>query len=156
MSKNKPPAFQFYGKDYLAGAARRMTLTALGAYLNLLCIAWDSDPIATLPSDPERLRRLAGASVEEWGQIKDEVLENFTPFEDNPTRIVNKRLREQWQELSDYHEKLSETASDRGKKGAEKRWGKKNGSKPAPAEPNEPAVEPETEDEGVDIAEDEV
>jgi hypothetical protein len=88
MSKQKPPAFQFYVKDYLSGAARRMTLPALGAYLNLLCTAWDSDPIATLPDDPEKLRRFAGASAEEWLPIKDEVMENFVAFEGDPNRLT--------------------------------------------------------------------
>ncbi len=131
-----------------------MTLTALGAYVNLLCIAWDSDPIATLPSDSEKLRRLAGASVEEWTGIKDEVLENFNPFENDSTRIVNNRLRQQWQELNDYHEKLSHTASERGKKGAEKRWTKKDTITAEPAGLN--TAGPKPEDEDVDIAEDEV
>ena len=157
MPKNKPPAFQFYVKAYLSGAARRMTLTGLAAYINLLSMAWDSDPIATLPSDPERLRRLVGASVEEWRQIKEEVLENFKPFEDDPTRIINKRLRQQWLELSEYSEKLSETASERGKKGAAKRWSKKNGSTPAVAEPaNEDDFDAESVAGGVDIDEDAV
>jgi uncharacterized protein YdaU (DUF1376 family) len=89
MSKQKPTAFQFYVKDYLSGAARRMTLPAPGAYLNLLCTAWDSDPTATLPDDPEKLRRFAGASAEEWLPIKDEAMENFVAFDGAPNRIVN-------------------------------------------------------------------
>jgi uncharacterized protein YdaU (DUF1376 family) len=151
MPKNKPPAFQFYVKDYLSGAARRMTLAGLGAYLNLLCTAWDSDPIGTLPIDPEKIRRLAGATVEEWAQIKDEVVENFVLFEHDPTRFVNKRLRQQWQELANYHEKLSQTASERGKRGAQKRWGKKTDSTAKDVEPTE-----STDSDSVDIVEDEV
>src|ERR1017187_9733668 len=79
--KNKPPAFQFYAKDWTASPTRQMmSLAAQGAYINLLAIAWDSDPIATLPNEPDKLWKLATAMPDEWGLIKDEVLENFEPF----------------------------------------------------------------------------
>jgi uncharacterized protein YdaU (DUF1376 family) len=124
-----------------------MTLAGQGAYINLLAIAWDSDPIATIPNQPDKLWKLATAMPEEWKVIKDEVLDNFEPFDEDPTRLVNKRLRRQWLELKEF----SEMASDRGKKGAAGRW------------PNEPdGVEEDDEtpdentDEGADIDEDAV
>ena len=95
-----------------------MSLTALGAYTNLLCVAWDSTPIATLPNDSEQLRRLAGATGPEWDSISAEVLVNFESNPDNPNRLVNKRLYEQWSELNSH----TKTMVERAKKGAAKRW----------------------------------
>jgi uncharacterized protein YdaU (DUF1376 family) len=130
--KNKPPAFQFYAKDWTASPTRQMmSLAAQGAYINLLAIAWDSDPIATIPNQPDKLWKLADAMPEEWKVIRDEVLENFEPFDEDPTRLVNKRLRRQWLELKEF----SAMASDRGKKGAAGRW------------PNEPDGGVEEDDE---------
>jgi len=117
--KNKPPAFQFFVKDWTASPTRQMmSLAAQGAYINLLAIAWDSDPIATIPNQPDKLWKLAGAMPEDWKLMQDEVLENFEPFDEDSTRLVNKRLRRQWLELKEF----SEMASNRGKKGAAGRW----------------------------------
>lgn len=119
--KNKPPAFQFYVKDWTASPTRQMmTLSGQGSYINLLAVAWDSDPIATIPNQPDKLWKLAGATPDEWRVIQGEVLENFEPFDEDPTRLVNKRLRRQWLELQEF----TEMASDRGKKGAAGRWPK--------------------------------
>ena len=96
-----------------------MSLTAQGAYINLLAVAWDSDPIATIPNQPDKLWKLAGAMPEDWKGIKDEVLENFEPFDEDSTRLVNKRLRRQWLELKEF----SEMAAARGNKRAATRWG---------------------------------
>ena len=119
--KNKPPAFQFYVKDWTASPTRRMmSLAAQGAYINLLAIAWDSDPIATVPNQPDKLWKLADAMPEEWKVIRDEVLENFELFDQDPNRLVNKRLRRQWLELQEF----TEMATDRAHKGAAARWSK--------------------------------
>jgi hypothetical protein len=45
-------------------------------------------------------------------------LDNFEPFEEDSTRLVNKRLRRQWLELKEF----SEMAAARGNKGAKARW----------------------------------
>jgi len=118
--KNKPPAFQFFVKDWTASPTRQMmSLAGQGAYINLLAVAWDSDPIGTIPNQPDKLWKLADAMPDEWANIRDEVLQNFEQFDDDPTRLVNKRLRRQWLELKEF----SDMASDRARKGAEARWG---------------------------------
>ena len=150
--KNKPPAFQFFVKDWTASPTRQMmSLTAQGAYINLLAVAWDSDPIATIPNQPDKLWKLATAMPEEWKVIRDEVLENFEPFDEDPTRLVNKRLRRQWLELQEF----TEMASDRGKKGAAGRW---NGNTPEPegVEEEDQTQDENPTDEGADINEDDV
>ena len=150
--RNKPPAFQFYAKDWTASPTRQMmSLAAQGAYINLLAIAWDSDPIATIPNQPDKLWKLATAMPEEWTLIKDEVLENFEPFDEDSTRLVNKRLRRQWLELKEF----SEMASDRGKKGAAGRW-PKNTQEPEWAEEDDQTPEKDQTEEEVAIDEDAV
>jgi uncharacterized protein YdaU (DUF1376 family) len=119
---NKPPAFQFYAKDFLSSPSiRTMSLPGVGAYTMLLASAWDSDPIATLPDNDDKLRRLAGASAQEWTDIRGEVMSNFEPFSEAGL-LVNARLRQQYEELVSY----SKTTSSRGKAGAKARWGKKD------------------------------
>jgi uncharacterized protein YdaU (DUF1376 family) len=142
--KNKPPAFQFYVKDWTASPTRQMmSLAGQGAYINLLAVAWDSDPIATIPNQPDKLWKLAGAMPEEWGLIKDEVLESFEPFDEDSTRLVNKRLRRQWLELKEF----SEMASDRGKKGAAGRWSKDTPEPEWAEEDDQTPEEAQTEEE---------
>jgi hypothetical protein len=141
--KNKPPAFQFYAKDWTASPTRQMmSLAAQGAYINLLAIAWDSDPIATIPNQPDKLWKLATAMPEEWKLIKDEVLENFEPFDMDPTRLVNKRLRRQWLELQEF----TEMATDRARKGAEARWGMDEEEPEQAEEENQPPNENQAEE----------
>lgn len=124
MSEKKYPAYQHYAKDFLAGTAD-MSCAEVGAYIRLLDQAWDSSPVATLPMEDEKLRRLAGADKEEWVQIKTSVLAKFIKSEVFEGRYLNQRMRAYFEELQEHHDKLSETASERGKKGAAKRWGKK-------------------------------
>lgn len=154
--KNKPPAFQFYVKDWTASPTRQMmTLSGQGSYINLLAVAWDSDPIATIPNQPDKLWKLAGATPDEWRVVQGEVLENFEPFDEDPTRLVNKRLRRQWLELQAF----TEMATERGRKGAEARWPKET---PEPEEEDEDQDEDDQTpdgnptDEGTDIDEDAV
>jgi hypothetical protein len=62
MVKPKPPAFQFYPKDWLSSkTVLRMTPAQCGYFINLLANAWDNDPPGTLPNDPDILWRLARA-----------------------------------------------------------------------------------------------
>ena len=94
----RPPAFQFYAKDWLSSpAVRSMSLAAVGAYINLLATAWDSDPVASLPNDENRLWRLAGAvDRAEWDEISAEVMSNFEP---EGKRLVNRRLQEVFENM---------------------------------------------------------
>jgi uncharacterized protein YdaU (DUF1376 family) len=55
----KPPAFQFYADDFLAGTAD-MTQPEVGAYILLLCHQWGRGAI---PSDPARAALIAKGEV---------------------------------------------------------------------------------------------
>lgn len=78
---SKPPAFQLYADDFIAGTMG-MTQAEVGAYIRLLCHQWSK---GSIDSDPERLRRMAG------GKVSDVVLEKFV--EDGPGKICNPRLK---------------------------------------------------------------
>lgn len=119
MSEKKYPAYQHYAKDFLAGTAD-MSCAERGAYITLLDQAWDQSPVATLPMDDEKLRRMAGADKDEWQQIKLAVLPKFIKSEVFPGRYLNQRLRAYYEELLEHHEERSE----KGKKGAAARWNK--------------------------------
>ena len=118
----KPPAYQHYAKDFLAGTAD-MSCAEAGAYIRLLDHAWDGNPICTLPDNDDKLRRMAGADKDEWETIKLAVLPKFRKIEVDGygARLVNDRLNEYFKELIEHHEAMSE----RGKKGAAARHGKK-------------------------------
>jgi uncharacterized protein YdaU (DUF1376 family) len=114
---NKPPAFQFYVKDWLSSeSVVVMTAEQRGWYIQLLCHAWNSDPIATLPADDRKLKALAGAG-DSWATDKQAVLDCF---EVDGDRLVNRRLAEQFQQLEEFRNSKSEA----GRKGNEARWNK--------------------------------
>ena len=92
----RPPAFQFYAKDWISSKKVRM-LSPLqrGYYIQLLAEAWDSTPIGTLPNDPEMLRKLAcEPSQEEWAKHSPAVIEIFKKIRGNllaSTRLIKER-----------------------------------------------------------------
>jgi uncharacterized protein YdaU (DUF1376 family) len=124
MAKQRPPAFQFYAKEFLAGTTN-MRMAAVGAYIRFLAHAWDGNPICSIPADDYSLFKLSGAdSKEEWNEVKDQVLAKWEPREiDGQKRLVNLRLLAYFKELAEHHKEMS----DRGKKGAEARWDKDGG-----------------------------
>jgi uncharacterized protein YdaU (DUF1376 family) len=117
---NKPPAFQWYPRDWFASPKRKMMVPrARLAYLELLFYCWDG--MAQLPSDPKKLMALAELSDAEWTEFGDQILENFVAAGEG--FITNERIRKQWRETKSFKYKLSQTASERGKRGAAARWG---------------------------------
>jgi len=115
----KPPAFQFYADDFLAGTAE-MTAEEVGAYIRLLCHQWTKGGI---PNDESRVARMAGLAHGEPNGVAigspslRYVLAKFSQAEDGT--LKNARLERVRADQDDYRKNQS-TA---GKKGAEKRWG---------------------------------
>jgi hypothetical protein len=71
---NRPPAFQFYPKDWLDFRVQRMSLAAQGAYLKLLCFMWaDSADQYSIIDNNELLARAIGTTVEQWLQLRKEI-----------------------------------------------------------------------------------
>ena len=107
LGMSKPPAFQLYADDFIAGTMG-MTQAEVGAYIRLLCHQWSK---GSIDSDPERLRRMAG------GKVSDVVLEKFV--EDGPGKICNPRLKLLQDGQLAYRKKQSDLANLRWLKEAE-------------------------------------
>jgi uncharacterized protein YdaU (DUF1376 family) len=100
---NKPPAFQFYVKDWLSSSTvHSMSLAARGAYIDLLAFAWQSQPFATLPNDPAQLRRLVGADSAEWADIWPQI---SGCFEVEDGHLVNRRLQDEARKREEFIKK---------------------------------------------------
>ena len=112
----RPPAFQFYPKDWRSSATvRQMSRAEKGDLIELLAASWDQDPPGSLPLpvqlaaksaglDPRVVRSLIAKFPKLWIEIDG--------------RLVNPKLRAQWEELQQRQQKLS----DAGKRGNEARW----------------------------------
>jgi uncharacterized protein YdaU (DUF1376 family) len=59
-----------------------MDLHEVGAYIYLLCTAWQSDRHGYLPDDDEKLRRWAHMSREQWAQSREMLLSKFPIVEE--------------------------------------------------------------------------
>jgi uncharacterized protein YdaU (DUF1376 family) len=114
MSKQRPPAFQLYARDFLTGTTA-MSNIATGAYIRLLCHAWDGNPICTIPADDYSLFKLSGCdSTEEWNVVKAQVLAKFKEREVEGRKVlVNERLMAYFKELAEYSESKSKAAHAR-------------------------------------------
>ena len=105
----KPPAFQFYGDDFVAGTSD-MTQAEVGAYILLLCRQWATGEI---PADYDRLKLIAK------GEVSDHVLAKFPNGKNSRMEKVRAGLEE-----------FRKSKSESGKIGADKRWERmaKNGT----------------------------
>ncbi len=83
----KPPAFQFYADDFLAGVAD-MTQAEVGAYILLLCHQWGRGKI---PPDGERVALVAK------GPVTPHVLEKF-PGGQNERLEAERAKQDEWRE----------------------------------------------------------
>ena len=110
MILEKPPAFQFYAKDFLAGTSD-MSNAEVGAYIRLLCHQWDKN---TLPNDDVKLTRLCSGDSEGIERIKAKFVVN------QDGNLYNVRL----QNTRELQNEFRKSKSDSGKDGANKRWGK--------------------------------
>jgi uncharacterized protein YdaU (DUF1376 family) len=90
--KGKPPAFPFYVKDWLSSPKiNLMTPAQEGAYIRLLCYAWE-DQDCSLPDDDEALAQLSRLG-EGWLKSSANPLRHcFTVHPQLPGRLVNLRL----------------------------------------------------------------
>src|SRR6185369_2147183 len=107
---NKPPAFQFYAKDWLSSDdVQLMTPAQRGLYIDLLARAWDNERAGYLTSDPEVLWRLARAtSREEFDQNSTLVLKQFRTSKDRKF-IVHPRLVAERKKQLNYQHRQAES-----------------------------------------------
>lgn len=113
---SKPPAFQFYPKDWLSDVkVRMMTLEQRGCYIDLLSIAWIEGGI---PADVGQLRRLLGISPKRFTAVWEALAPHWQS--DGNGRLINPRQERGRAELEDYQRR----ASAAGQAGAKARWSK--------------------------------
>ena len=135
MERYDFPWFPYYPGDWFSsGRVKIMTLQEKGAYHELLLYAWKSDACA-IPNDEGILKRLVGWPELEFG-IESEhnfqrVMDAFTVHPEQPNMLHNARLYREWLATIARHKNFSQ----RGKKGAKKRWQ----IPPSPAAP--PAIQ---------------
>lgn len=113
------PYFKMDVIDWLQSEKiEQMSNACVGAYSILLCEAW-TRPNCSLPREPERLMSLG-----RWDGTPEEfqpILKCFIPLKGDKSRVVNPRLKLEWDKACDMMQVLSES----GQRGAEKRWAAK-------------------------------
>jgi uncharacterized protein YdaU (DUF1376 family) len=102
---NKAPAFQFYANDWLSSTRiALMTPAQEGAYIRLLCYAWN-DPDCSIPDDDQTLSTLSRLG-EGWFNGGSQMVRNcFEPHPTKPGRLVNSRLLEERSKQDEWREK---------------------------------------------------
>ena len=86
----------------------------VGVYIRLLCHQWDRGHV---PADPERLRRIAAMSRDEFDSAWEQIREKFQPA--GSKKLQNPVLEEVRKDVL----KRAEKKSERGREGAAARWG---------------------------------
>jgi len=106
---NKPPAFQFYPKDFLSDLnVQCMDAEARGIYITLLCNCWIENSIPNNPDIIEPLLNRGSTDVEhkanQWEKIR-------RCFYEKKGRLFHKRLEVE----RDKQKKFKKSQSDKGK-----------------------------------------
>lgn len=121
------PYFPFYAPDWLsAPEIALMTPAQEGAYIHLLALCWKDDD-CSLPADYDDLSTLSRLTNRLKPSLR-KVLDCFQPHPIKEGRLTHPRLWDIFVEL----EKTSRNASERGRKGAAKRWGVPSASNARP------------------------
>jgi uncharacterized protein YdaU (DUF1376 family) len=119
---NNSPAFLLYPADLLSDEhVVLMTNQELGCYIKLLCYCWRE---GSIPDDISKIARLCGEPTEVMAQLWLAISSCFTEHENEPNRLTNPRLKSERKKQEEHRKERSES----GKKGANSRWNKSNGS----------------------------
>jgi uncharacterized protein YdaU (DUF1376 family) len=86
MARSRPPSFDFYPEDFLAGTMH-LHPVCIGIYIRLLCFQWSH---GTIPTDRRQLMQVTGAMPEELDEHLTQVLSKFELCDDGSRR--NARL----------------------------------------------------------------
>ena len=105
--RKKPPAYQWYVKEWLSSPTRlSLSKAARSAYRDLLDYCWDCG--GSLPNDQETLRVMADCTSEEWAEFGNKVLQNFCV--NRAGRLINRKLSQLWKERKDFIDSRIEAA----------------------------------------------
>lgn len=107
---SKAPAMPIFIDAYLSDTTHLLT-EEHGAYLLLLMAMWRRN--GSVPDDDRDVARMVGLGLARWKKIKER-LRPLLIFEQG--RITQKRLKKEWNYVTDYKEKQ--------RKNAQKRWAK--------------------------------
>lgn len=105
----KPPAFQFYAKDWRSSpTVCRMSRAERGLYVDLLALAWDSDHPGTIDLPLAEIAKTFG--------IKSEILRKFfgkfpETFQKIGGKFAQKKLQQQYAKSLEISEKRRQAAS---------------------------------------------
>ena len=123
MKDPKLPHFPFFARDWLTDErVMLMTLECQGAYLRLLCYQWLE---GSIPSSSKNLAALCMTSVEHFeAEVWPDIGASFSSI--SVERLQNPRM----ETIRVETEARVAKAVANGKKGAEKRWGKKDDRPP--------------------------
>ncbi len=107
---NRPPAFQFFPKDWLDFKVQRMSLAAQGAYMKLLAFMWkDSKDQCSILDNNDLLARAIGTTVEQWLELRQQIQQDDEPIlEEKDGRLVSARLKEEVTKQRNYRKQQSE------------------------------------------------
>lgn len=119
MARTKPPSFDFFPDDFIAGTYH-LPAEAVGIYVRLLCYQWNN---GSVPSDESELARVAGVDADAMRTHMRTVVLKFMP--DGCGGLKNARLeREREHKLS---------VIEKSKLAADSRWTKEKARKAAEA-----------------------
>ena len=97
-AKQAPPTFPFDVMAWLTdNHVRDMSAAARGAHIQLMCEAWYSSPVCTIPADDEKCASLARMTAIEWAGVRDSVLKAWPKHRSKWRR--NKRLHATYREV---------------------------------------------------------
>jgi len=130
----KDPAYPMYAQDFDMDTAS-WPEAAVGIHVRLMNYSWINGP---LPDDPEALTRIARANPENFEKFWNSLIK--PKWKKTKEGLVSRRLEEERGLRREYVEKQRE----KGKKSAQKRWGKVTTVKPE----LQPGVQPEDKPEG--------
>lgn len=119
MKTDRPPAFQFYAKDWRDVKVRRMSLAAQGAYMSILADMWvDSKDQCSILDCNAFIARSLGISLNDWMELRGEIQHEHEPLlvEENG-RFISSRLKSEVIK----QRKFRKLQSDKGKRSAEVR-----------------------------------
>jgi uncharacterized protein YdaU (DUF1376 family) len=119
MARTKPPSFDFFPDDFIAGTYH-LPAEAVGIYVRLLCYQWNN---GSIPSDENELARVAGVDADAMRTHMRTVMLKFVP--DECGGLKNTRMeREREHKLS---------VIEKSKSAADSRWTKEKARKAADA-----------------------
>jgi hypothetical protein len=114
--KQKPPAFQFYVKQWLGDdKVMLMDDDSQGLHIRLMCIAWQQDHPGTIPNEEAVIRRwLRSPSNSKWKRVWPQIRAAWQISKKNPFKLYSRALLREFRKQRAF--------SNKQKQNIEKRW----------------------------------